>query len=315
MISRNKIKDIIWKVIIWFWPPSEFIYQKIKYGEIKPNNEVDYESLKTLIATDENGTNEVALKLSELVYKSEVSRKDTIESKAQSFLFTLSVSATIIIAIPFLFSNRWGLPIYTALISTAIFTASILYLIFSGLYGLKARQLGEVAIPGADLFLEYAKDNKITSIDQAVTLIEYAKYNEPALLKKSNFLATAEQLFIRGIACLAIAAIFSITVKMVVELTNSNLTGGNHQIEKQFDEIEKIILSKETYLDELQQNNADIIIKIKRSESELLKIQTKYLKKSKEVLEVKKKLLTEEAKFKAINTRTKALQNSLKKSP
>src|SRR5690606_29683435 len=188
--------SLIIKVASKFFPPLALIpvRGKIKGAPDGFKGEVD-DSISSI--GDESAKD--VFEWAKFIYESEVARKDTIESKAQSYLMGLSVSTGIIAAIPFLFSSRWSLVAWVGISVAVLFTVAIIFMLFAGYYALKTRQGGAMSLPGADLFKTQLKDNKIGLKDNSILLIFYAKNNEKLLIEKSNYLYIAEMCFVRAI--------------------------------------------------------------------------------------------------------------------
>lgn len=159
------------------------------------------------------------------IYESEVSRKETIETKAQSYLMGLSISTGIIAAIPFLFSSRWSLPNFIGITVAVLFTVAIIYMLIAGFYALKTRQSGAMNLPDADLFKKQLEDKTIGYKDNSILLMFYAKKNETLLIEKSNFLYVAEMCFVRAIAIILISILLAIGSKLYQSMVDEKISG------------------------------------------------------------------------------------------
>lgn len=207
------------KVASIFFPPLALIPVR---GKIKGAPDGFKEAMDDSISSIDKENTENIFEWAKFIYESEVARKETIESKAQSYLMGLSVSTGIIAAIPFLFSSRWSLPVWVGISVAVLFTVAIIFMLFAGYYALKTRQGGAMSLPGADLFSSQLKDNKIGLTDNSTLLIFYAKNNEKLLIEKSNYLYIAEMCFVRAIGIISISILLAVGSKFYQTIFNTN---------------------------------------------------------------------------------------------
>ncbi len=201
------------------FPPLDLIPVR---GKIKGAPDGFKDEMDVSINSINEGNDENVFEWAKFIYESEVARKDTIESKAQSYLMGLSVSTGIIAAIPFLFSSRWSLPSWVGISVAILFTVAIIFMLFAGYYALKTRQGGAMSLPGADLFKSQLKDNKVGFRDNSTLLIFYAKNNEKLLIEKSNYLYIAEMCFVRAIGIISISILLAVGSKFYQSIFNKN---------------------------------------------------------------------------------------------
>ncbi|WP_415895892.1 hypothetical protein ACMXYQ_05920 [Neptuniibacter sp. PT34_22] len=207
------------KVAAKFFPPLALISVR---GKIKGVPDAFKEEIEDSINSIEEKNTKNVFEWAKFIYESEIARKDTIESKAQSYLMGLSVSIGIIAAIPFLFSSRWSLPTWVGVSVAILFTVAIIFMLVAGYYALKTRQGGAMSLLGADLFKSQLKDNKIGFTDNSTLLIFYAKNNEKLLIEKSNYLYVAEMCFVRAIGIISISILLAVGSKFYQSIFNTN---------------------------------------------------------------------------------------------
>lgn len=143
-----------------------------------------------------------AEKLASSVLEAEIKRKDVLESKAATFVVTPAVATAITAAIAPL-KKDIGLSDCTATLVTACYAIALIHLLVSSWYAITVRR--------AEPFVVLSSSNahtllSQTRIERVVARLAYARMNEPALLMKSNRLSVSEDLFLRGLAFLAVAA-------------------------------------------------------------------------------------------------------------
>lgn len=188
------------------WPPYEFFLTKKANLLVGDHQECWASVLKELKVDIPQGTRDDELveaeKLASSILEAEIKRKDVLESKAATFIVIPTVATSITAAIAPL-TKDLGVTAHTATIITVCYTLALVHLFISSYYAIQARRaegfLVLSAINGRDLLSK-------SRIERIETRLAYARMNEPALLMKSNKLSVAEDLFLRGVAFLTVAA-------------------------------------------------------------------------------------------------------------
>lgn len=147
----------------------------------------------------------------------EIARKNRLESKAQIFASGGSLAAGALSIIPALYSSSWGIPPEGALLAGVIYLVAIIHLWVAAYFGIKTRQVQGLASPNASSLINELKNGEWNDRMRAVTGLANTKWNEDYLLLKSNYLSVAERMFLRGLACIATAAIISVAIKLLAE--------------------------------------------------------------------------------------------------
>ncbi|MCR4320656.1 MAG: hypothetical protein NUV74_10025 [Candidatus Brocadiaceae bacterium] len=156
--------------------------------------------------------------LTKQVYESEVKRGEYLEGKAQVFLAALGLSLVIVAALPVLFDSKtWTIPSTITLFVGLLYSLTLIHFFVAVYYSVNARQSYGLALPNVDDLMENIQADKVETIDRILNDITKAKYNEPILLQKSNFLAVAETMFRRGLLFIATASILVVITKLLVE--------------------------------------------------------------------------------------------------
>ena len=198
------------------------------------------------------------------IYESEISRKDTIESKAQSYLIGISISVGIIAAIPLLFSNRWSLPFIVAMIIAGLLTASIVFMITAGYFSLKTRHGDALSLPSSGLFFDQLKENGIGLLKNSSHLILFSRNNEKSLIQKSNFLYVSEMCFVRAIILLLLSVMLAVGAKLydpiIIANTDSDkvLSSKIDLLEEKIDVMKLTLTDRNEEVENLKKDNAAI---------------------------------------------------------
>lgn len=211
----NKLLRVASKV----FPPAALIPVR---GKIKGAPDGFKDKMDSSISSIDKINAENIFEWARFIYESEVTRKDILESKAQSYLMGLSISIGIISAIPLLFSSRWSLPDWAGITVATLFTAAIIFMLLAGYFALKTRQVGAMSLPSADLFKSQLEANKIGFLDNSTLLITYAKNNEKILIEKSNYLYVAEMCFVRAIWIISISIFLAVGSKSYQSIFDSS---------------------------------------------------------------------------------------------
>jgi hypothetical protein len=192
------------KFLSLLWPPYGLYLAKPSIAQ--SDNEDPWaralEELKIDISSQTDEELADAEKIASSVLEGETKRKDVLESKAATFVVIPSVATAITAAIAPL-TKDLGLSSCTATLVTICYAVALIHLFVSSWYAITARR--------AEAFVVLSSINarnllSKTRIERIVAYLAYARLNEPALLMKSNRLSVSEDLFLRGLAFLAVAA-------------------------------------------------------------------------------------------------------------
>jgi hypothetical protein len=187
------------------WPPYGLYLAKRVIAQ-SANNEDPwtrvFEELRIDMPSQTDAELVDAEKLAFSVLEAEVKRKDVLESKAATFVVTPTVATAITAAIAPL-TKDLGLSSYAATSIAICYILALIHLLVSSWYAIAARR--------AEAFVVLSPINARALMfkarnERVVALLAYARLNEPALLMKFNRLNVSEDLFLRGLAFLAVAA-------------------------------------------------------------------------------------------------------------
>lgn len=202
------------RIISLLWPPYGFYLAKLAIAQSASDEDPWARALEELridfpLQADVELAD--AEKLATSVLEAEIKRKDVLESKAATFVVTPAVATAITAAIVPL-EKDMGLSSGTATFVTICYAVALIHLLMSSWYAITARR----AEPFVVLSSLNARDlMSKTPVERVVARLAYARLNEPALVMKSNRLSVSEDLFLRGLAFLAIAACLTLIAHVV----------------------------------------------------------------------------------------------------
>jgi len=202
---------MVFKILRFLWPPvdayraNRVLKKKIEERCANTYRQIFDEFVKK--TSEKFYPNELFSEIEKLE-QAEVHRKDVLESKASSLINILAVVVALIVLVPAILGNDWSLPRYLATGATLLFTLAVIHLVISVYYATKATKVGPFHMGSADSIRDLVvqdPDNFLNSL--AARKLANIKLNQPRLIIKSNFLVTAQELFIRGLIFLGLGAL------------------------------------------------------------------------------------------------------------
>lgn len=209
------------RVAFTFWPPAKAYYDG-RYIDRKLGNDhekrfidIQNEIEKVLSASV---SCEEALREAEALTESEIKRKDTVESKATSYLVAIGIATGLVSGLPVLFGKNWLIPSNAALPLAVLDALAVMHFLVAAYHAIRTRQTEALAVPLVDDVLELASKPDGAGARRLVSALTRARYNEPLITKKANHLAVAETMFLRGLMFIAIASIGVLVVWLLNEI-------------------------------------------------------------------------------------------------
>jgi hypothetical protein len=202
------------------WPPAEASYAARRINrELGTDHErrlvtIQGEIEKALTATS---LCDDAVREAGVVTETELRRKDTLESKATSYLLAIGIAIGLVSGIPALFGEGWRFPSLTAQVLSVLHGLSVLHFLDAAYHAVRARQTEAMAVPLVADVLDLASKPDGADVRRLVSALVRARYNEPLIIKKSNHLAVAESMFLRGLVLIALASIGALTIRLLNE--------------------------------------------------------------------------------------------------
>lgn len=200
------------KLFYWLWPPYEAYLARLWLDErIDKSNEriktLDDELNKILNKSKKIPVDIEAL--AKLTFEAENKRRDSIESKALTFISNFSVAVSIASVLPTLFSGKSELPNLFLLILGGIYIFGVIHLFTAVYWAVEARRIEGLAVPNVDDYMSFIQNGKWEIRDRIFLYIRQSRFNEPIISKKTNALSVAETMFIRGLFFVGVATIAS----------------------------------------------------------------------------------------------------------
>jgi len=186
------------KMLFWLWPPLEARHADRRIVEPSDQEFQDYFS-GVVLSLQSQPTPAPLFDEAKRVQDSELARHKALEDKGQSFVVSAGLAVSVISLVPSLFSEKQELPLTWSVIVGLVYFLAILHFVIAALYGLKARGRARLMQPSADTFVSSAS---LTAVEQIAYVVAQAKWNEPALMKKSNYVLVSERMFFRGLGLL-----------------------------------------------------------------------------------------------------------------
>lgn len=227
----NRLKRILWFV----WPPLEgreariYLDTQIGKHQLDEIRDLDSKFRNSLSEIDDKKDIELFAKE---VYESESSRKELIENKSVTYTSLISISISIVVLIPAIFTSEWNLPPWIAIITGILIGLSLIYLFVAVYYSFLTRQIQGFATRSVQGFQDII--NKLDAqkpklaIENISSYITSAKYNEPLLIEKSNSIVVAERMLFRGLFFFVLAISLSGGTK-IYKSAHKMIIGSNTQ--------------------------------------------------------------------------------------
>lgn len=202
------------------WPPAEASYASRHIDrELGTDHKKRFAAIQADFEKVLSGTAPCDDTLCEAsaITETETKRKDTVETKATSYLLAISIAVALVAGIPALFGEDWGLPSRAAQILSVLHGLAVLHFLVAAYHAVRTRQTEAMAVPLVDDVLDLASKPDGAGLRRLVSALVRARYNEPLITKKHNHLAVVESMFLRGLVLIAIASISALAVRLLNE--------------------------------------------------------------------------------------------------
>ena len=153
-------------------------------------------------ATDHSAVLSEALRIEE----AEIDRKEVVESKASSLANATGLALTVVALVPTLLGTDWGLANPVARISALAFVLAIVHLLVAVEYAVNVSMVAPFYVSSTSTVKRSLEKGSLDEASLAAEKLVNAEMNVPALIVKTNCLSVAQDLFVHGIALLAIGA-------------------------------------------------------------------------------------------------------------
>lgn len=203
---------MIKKFFYWLWPPYEAHVAGLWLDKQIDKSDERIKTLDDELSKVFNKSKKMPVDIetiARLTFESENKRRDSVESKALSFIASFSVAVSIASVLPSLFSSKSELPNFILLILGTIYIFGIVHLFTAVYWAVEARRIEGLAVPNVDDYVGFMQKGKWEVRDRILLYIRQAKFNEPIMSKKTNALSVAETMFVRGLFFVGVATVAS----------------------------------------------------------------------------------------------------------
>jgi hypothetical protein len=149
------------------------------------------------------------------IQDAELHRKEILDNKASTFIVAIGIAISIVSAIPVLFATERNIPIMWVNIAGFFYFLAVVHFFISAYYAVKVRKVAGFAQHCVGTFLDSMKTSKGSIEEHIVLTLAQTRWNEDLLTQKTNNISVVEDLFLRGLAFVAFAAIISITMNIL----------------------------------------------------------------------------------------------------
>lgn len=206
--------------IRFLWPPLDAARaaKSIKVPSVEDSAEWMFAEQERILHSFQEEIPREALDLAKEMEQSETKRRESLETKAATFVGILSIVLSIVAAVPWLFSDRWELTTAVAAAAAVLYLLTLIHLIVACYFAVQVRRISGIANLSAREVEETVSQRRTDTRFRVAAILARAKFNEKILLRKSNALFVAEEMFQRGIRLLLITASSLLLGKVVLEL-------------------------------------------------------------------------------------------------
>ena len=199
------------KFLFLLWPPYEAYYAKKQIDRASKDNkdiislENNIEKIKDII---QKGAPVKEL-LAEALYiqKKETERKNVIEQKATWLSSNVGVVLVIVTIAPIFLKDKWNISQYYVLCAAILYLLALVHFVVGSYYSIIVRRTSAFYMPSIDNLRNKILHQKWSEIERFSQIMLQVKLNEKIITQKSNYLVVVENLFLRGLISISLAAI------------------------------------------------------------------------------------------------------------
>ena len=203
-VSVGRVMEVLWPPIP-AWRTNADLKKQI---EDRLASDDEYQrAFDDLLAQFKKATDHSTL-LSEArrIEEAETDRKEAVESKASSLANATGLALTLVALVPTVLGTDWGLAKPVAVISALAFVLAIVHLLVAVYYAVNVSVVAPFYVSSTSTVKRRLETGGLDEASLAAEKLVNAEMNIPALIVKTNCLSVAQDLFVRGIALLAIGA-------------------------------------------------------------------------------------------------------------
>lgn len=153
----------------------------------------------------------------ESIERAETQRKEAIETKASSLTATLGISITLLVLVPAIMGKGWGLPIPVAWVVALTLILAVVHFLVAAYYALRVSKVAAFFVTSTETMKTLLKkqDDQMDQARILATKLANTEMNIPTLIVKTNCLAVAQTLFLRGIIFFGVGASIALISKVI----------------------------------------------------------------------------------------------------
>lgn len=153
----------------------------------------------------------------ESIERAETQRKEAIEAKASSLTAALGISITLLVLVPAIMGKDWGLPIPVAWVVALTLILAVVHFLVAAYYALRVSKVAAFFVTSTETMKTLLKkqDDQMDQARLLATKLENTEMNIPTLIVKTNCLAVAQTLFLRGIIFFGVGASIALISKVI----------------------------------------------------------------------------------------------------
>jgi hypothetical protein len=140
------------------------------------------------------------------IEEAETDRKEMVESKASALANATGLAVTLVALVPTVLGTDWGLAKPVAVMSALAFVLATVHLLVAVDYAVSVSVVAPFYMSSTSTVKRRLEKCGFDEASLAAEKLVNAQMNVPALIVKTNCLSVAQDLFVRGIALLAIGA-------------------------------------------------------------------------------------------------------------
>jgi len=153
----------------------------------------------------------------ESIERAETQRKEAIEAKASSLTAALGISITLLVLVPAIMGKGWGLPIPVAWVVALTLILAVVHFLVAAYYALRVSKVAAFFVTSTETMKTLLKkqDDQMDQARILATKLANTEMNIPTLIVKTNCLAVAQTLFLRGIIFFGVGASIALISKVI----------------------------------------------------------------------------------------------------
>jgi hypothetical protein len=216
----ERVKRWCRRVLFVLWPPWEasLADKQIAARNRQLDKEArwtsEFERVRTLVGWHGDGLEGLEAWATR-IYESEANRKNTLESKAGTFVGGIGLAVSIVSVVPVLLADDWKVPGTCAWVAGVGYLLAIIYLLVGACHAIRVLRVESYVLQCADAFTEILEQGGGKPAERIAWIVASTKSNEDGLTRKANHLEVAKRMFLRGVFFVAFATVLSAGARLL----------------------------------------------------------------------------------------------------